>query len=59
LEQWIARQPPVTSLLCTCKDLVKFDVIQLAHRPLWALAVEIRFLSGQDELETRLRSLVD
>jgi len=59
LEQWIARQPPVTALVCTCKDLVKFDVIQLAHRPLWALAVEIQFLSGQDQLETRLRSLVD
>ena len=45
------------TLLCTGKDLVKISVDRLGGRPLWAVGIELEFLSGQDLLESRLQSL--
>jgi hypothetical protein len=43
-------------VLCTGKDLVKLSVARLGIRPLWAVGIELAVLSGQDALESRLRS---
>jgi len=43
--------------LCTRKDLVKLDNTSLGQVPLWAVGVELRFLSGQEKLESTLDSL--
>ncbi len=37
-------------ILCTHKDLVKFDRDQLGGRPLWAVVTETEFLAGQQRL---------
>jgi tetraacyldisaccharide 4'-kinase len=41
-------------LVCTHKDLVKLRDVQLASVPLWAVAIEIEFLRGQELLEQAL-----
>lgn len=46
------------SVLCTQKDLVKVEREKLGNLPLWAVAIEMRFLAGQQELEHRLESIV-
>ena len=56
LAAWI-RTLDVSAVVCTPKDLVKLPVGELASRPLWAVAVAIEFLSGQDALEDRLQRL--
>ena len=50
LIEW-AEQSEVELAVCTRKDLVKLPVKSLGRVPLWALAVEVRFLCGQAELE--------
>ena len=47
----------VSAVLCTCKDLVKLAVDRLGDKPLWAVRIEIEFLTGQAPLESRLRRL--
>ena len=49
-----AASNPTDILVCTHKDLVKIARDQLAGRPLWAVAIDIAFLDGQDALETAL-----
>ncbi len=44
--------------ICTRKDLVKLSGVTLGAAPLWAVNVELRFLSGQEELESALDQLV-
>ena len=44
--------------VCTHKDLVKLQVQRLAETPLWAVAIEIQFLHGADQLEAALWELV-
>lgn len=56
LGRW-ASELGVAALVTTHKDLVKIEVDELAGCPLWALAVELEFLSGQAELEDRLDQL--
>ncbi|HEV7226742.1 MAG TPA: tetraacyldisaccharide 4'-kinase [Pirellulales bacterium] len=46
------------ALICTAKDLVKLRVEQLGRLPLWSLAIELKIISGQNELETRLKPLL-
>jgi tetraacyldisaccharide 4'-kinase len=46
------------ALLCTHKDLVKIGLDRLGRLPLWAIRVEIDFLTGQDALESRLHALL-
>ncbi len=43
--------------VCTAKDLVKLGIERLGRAPLWAVAIELEFLSGQAEFEARLASL--
>ena len=43
--------------LCTRKDLVKLDNATLGEVPLWAVNVELRFLSGQESLEATIDEL--
>jgi tetraacyldisaccharide 4'-kinase len=56
LARW-ADELEVSAVLCTCKDLVKLAVDRLGDKPLWAVRIEIEFLTGQAALESRLRRL--
>ena len=53
LASW-AQQAAASAVVCTAKDLVKIGVDRLGRLPLWALAIGIRFLSGQEIVEARL-----
>jgi tetraacyldisaccharide 4'-kinase len=44
-------------VVCTQKDLVKLRGARISDRPIWAVTIEIEFLSGQNDLENALRSL--
>jgi tetraacyldisaccharide 4'-kinase len=57
LTAW-AEQQKVSALLCTHKDLVKIGLDQLGEVPLWAVRVEIDFLSGQEAFETKLDAIL-
>ena len=46
------------ALVCTAKDFVKLRVEQIGRLPLWSLAIELKITTGQNELETRLESLL-
>jgi tetraacyldisaccharide 4'-kinase len=46
-----------SAVLCTVKDLVKLSVDHLGSCPLWAVGIELEFLAGQRELESRLAKL--
>jgi len=43
--------------VCTQKDLVKIARQNLAGHPLWAVAIEIEFLAGQDAMEAALEKV--
>ena len=45
-------------VLCTRKDLVKLHHAALGRVPLWAVSVELRFLAGQELLESALDQLM-
>ena len=57
LAAW-AERLDVSAVLCTRKDLVKLSVDNLGGRPLWAVGIELEFLSGQESVETRLRAML-
>lgn len=57
LAAW-AERLEVDAVVCTHKDLVKLGVDRLGESPLWALAIEIGFLNGQEEFEKRLRAVL-
>ena len=44
--------------VCTAKDLVKLGIERLGRLPLWAVAIELEFVSGQQEFEARLQLLL-
>lgn len=44
-------------ILCTQKDLVKVAQEKLRNIPLWAVAIEMRFLSGQQAFEQRIEAI--
>lgn len=44
--------------LCTQKDLVKLSQTELAGTPLWAVAMEMKFLAGQAGFEDALRTVL-
>ncbi len=56
LVQW-CRGLGAAAAVCTGKDLVKIPRERLGSVPLWAVRIEMEFLSGQDALESRLRQL--
>jgi tetraacyldisaccharide 4'-kinase len=41
--------------LCTRKDLVKLQMVRLGTTALWAVAIELQFLRGRQELESLLK----
>jgi tetraacyldisaccharide 4'-kinase len=45
-------------IVCTQKDLVKLPQHELGGVPLWAVAIEIKFLRGQEALEQILEQLL-
>lgn len=57
LGEWADRLD-VTAVLCTQKDLVKLDLTELGRRPLWAVAIGLEFLAGQQALEEKLELLL-
>ncbi len=44
-------------ILCTQKDLVKVPQEKLGNIPLWAVAIEMQFLTGQQALEQRIETI--
>jgi len=46
-------------IVCTQKDLVKLSQPQLGGLPLWAVGIEIEFLSGREALEQLLKAVVE
>ena len=46
------------AVLCTGKDLVKLSTDHLGHCPLWAVDIELEFLTGQETFESRLHALL-
>jgi len=53
LAQWV-DQLDVAAVLCTHKDLVKINAARLGRHRLWAVSIDIDFLSGQELLEAQL-----
>jgi tetraacyldisaccharide 4'-kinase len=45
-------------MVCTHKDLVKFPTQDVYAMPLWAVTIEIQFLSGQEELEAKVADVL-
>jgi tetraacyldisaccharide 4'-kinase len=56
LSDW-AKGLGASLLVCTGKDLVKLSAHHVGDRPLWAVGIEIEFLSGRESLESRLQPL--
>ena len=52
-----ARERDADILVCTQKDLVKIPKKQLGDLPLWAVTIEMQFLSGQEKLEEMLERI--
>lgn len=49
-----ATELGAAAVLCTCKDLVKWPVERTHRRPIWAIRIDLEFLSGQSALESLL-----
>ena len=58
LRHWADDLPTDAVVVTTQKDWVKLRIGELASRPLWALAIELTFLDGQDTFERRLQEAV-
>jgi tetraacyldisaccharide 4'-kinase len=58
LRQWLNELQTVDAVVCTGKDLVKFDVTHLNDRPLWAVQIDVHVAQGCELLESRLREIV-
>ncbi len=54
-----ALEQNATAIVCTYKDLVKARVNRIALLPLFALMIETEFVSGGEELDELIASLVD
>lgn len=52
------QQNPDAKLVCTLKDWVKIQEARIGHRDLWALAIEIDFLTGQKAIEAQLGTII-
>ncbi len=57
LQNWVADLDSIDAVVCTCKDLVKIDAVQIGSCPLWALAVEVDVVRGLDVLERMLNEV--
>lgn len=58
LTAW-AADANADAIVCTQKDLVKIAVDQLGELPLWAVAIGMEFLCGENLLEAKLQALLD
>jgi tetraacyldisaccharide 4'-kinase len=56
LADW-AKGLGASMLVCTGKDLVKLSADHFRDLPLWAVGIEIEFLSGRESLQSRLERL--
>jgi tetraacyldisaccharide 4'-kinase len=54
----IAQNANADVIVCTQKDLVKLAQHELGGLPLWAVAIEMKFLRGQEALEQRLEEVL-
>jgi tetraacyldisaccharide 4'-kinase len=58
LTRW-AEQTKAQAVVCTEKDLVKIGLTHLGRIPLWALRIEVAFLSGLSDVEAALQPLLE
>ncbi|MEZ6137803.1 MAG: tetraacyldisaccharide 4'-kinase [Pirellulaceae bacterium] len=58
IELWGQTQPEAELLVCTVKDWVKLQTPQIGRLPLLALAIELKMISGQADLEVALEQIV-
>lgn len=56
LAAWLERMN-VDAAVCTSKDLVKINAMQLGSKPLWALQIGLEIVSGQSDFEAMLAPL--
>ncbi|MEM8943740.1 MAG: tetraacyldisaccharide 4'-kinase [Planctomycetota bacterium] len=56
VESLTAWAADATQILCTRKDLVKLGVTELGDVPLRAVAVQLKFLAGEESLQQLLRA---
>ena len=54
-----AKSCEASMLVCTHKDLVKIGANRLGGIPVYAVIVEVEFLSGEKEMETHLKKLAN
>ena len=54
----LAQSSKADTLVCTQKDLVKLPQHELAGIPLWAVAIEMKFLRGQESFEQILEEVL-
>jgi len=57
LSDWVARLGAGVAL-CTGKDLAKLSAERLGDCPLWAVDIELQFLTGQEALESKLLEIL-
>jgi tetraacyldisaccharide 4'-kinase len=55
----VARGANAETIVCTQKDLVKMRQPELGSVPLWAVAIEMQFMRGQQSLEAALKEVVN
>jgi tetraacyldisaccharide 4'-kinase len=53
----LAQNAKADKIVCTQKDLVKLPQHELGGVPLWAVAIEMKFLRGQEALEQKLEDV--
>ena len=54
----LAANSAVDLIVCTHKDLVKIALQEISGKPLWAIEIEMQFLSGQKQLEKLLAGVL-
>jgi tetraacyldisaccharide 4'-kinase len=54
----MAENSKADMIVCTQKDLVKLPQQDLGGVPLWAVAIEMKFLRGQEALEQKLEDVL-
>jgi tetraacyldisaccharide 4'-kinase len=58
LRSWARQQAAECVVVTTQKDLVKLPLARLGERELWALRVQLDFLSGKEEFDRKLKDVL-
>jgi tetraacyldisaccharide 4'-kinase len=58
LRSWARQQATECVVVTTQKDLVKLPLTRVGERELWALRIRLHFLSGQEQLDRRLKEVL-